>query len=260
MKLAFPKFFIVFFTCFYCLIFSQNIEPKPKILYPVYDKANLLNSEEKNKLNEKLIKYSDSTSTEIVVIILPNTGGEDINFLAAQYGEKWGIGQKHINNGVVFLISKEDRKMSIQQGRAVEQYITASTAGQILDYIVAPYFRKGFWYKGIDSGTDAIIENLQGKFKINDQNTDKPNHLYTLLILAIIIVLIIVIMNQSGKGGKKHNDENDEDIVISRSGKSAFPIIFFPGSFGSGRGSSGGGFGGFGGGGSFGGGGASGSW
>jgi len=262
MKLVLQKFFVILFLNLFGFIFSQNIEPKPKILYPIYDKVNLLNSEEKFKLNDKLIKYSDSTSTEIVVIILPNTGGEDVNFLASQYGEKWGIGKKDINNGIVFLISIDDRSMSIQQGRAVEQYLTASMAGQILDYIVSPSFKKGLWYEGIDKGTSAIIEALQGKFQISKRNTEKPNHTSTLVILIITIVLIIIIMNQSGKGGNKYDDDDDDrdnKSYLRKKGNST--IIFYPGGFRS-RGSSSrsGGFGGFGGGGSFGGGGASGNW
>jgi uncharacterized protein len=56
--------------------------------------------------------------------------------------------KKGVDNGVVFLIATEDRTMSIQQGRAVEQYLTASVAGQILDYIVTPNFKKGNGMKG----------------------------------------------------------------------------------------------------------------
>jgi len=254
MRVTFPKIFVVFLLNFFGFVFSQNIDPKPNKIYPVYDKVGLLNSEEKYKLNEKLIKYSDSTSTEIAVIILPNTGGEDINFLATQYGEKWGIGKKDVNNGVVFLISVEDRSMSIQQGRAVEQYLTASTAGQILDYIVSPSFKRGHWYEGIDKGTTAIMEVLRGKFHKSEKQIHKANNTSALTALIIIVVLIIIIMNKSGKGGKKDNDDHTGLHNRDR-------IIFFPGSYRGGRGfSRSGGFGGFGGGGSFGGGGASGNW
>ena len=98
-------------------------------------------------------------------MIISSTKGEDINFLATKFGQKWGIGKKGVDNGIVFLIATEDRTMSIQQGRAVEQYLTASVAGHILDYLVTPNFRKGNWYEGINQGTDAIIEAVQGKFQ-----------------------------------------------------------------------------------------------
>jgi uncharacterized protein len=84
---------------------------KPKVLYPVYDEVGLLNASEKQLLNDKLIKFSDFTSTEIVII--KSTNGQDVNFLATQFGEKWGIRQKVTDNGFVFLIATEDRTMSI---------------------------------------------------------------------------------------------------------------------------------------------------
>ncbi|WP_143884814.1 TPM domain-containing protein [Chryseobacterium binzhouense] len=257
-------FFTFFISCCFNIISAQyTIPEKPAVLYPVYDEANLLTQQEKDALNNKLIRFADSTSTEIEVIIIPSTKGEDINFLAATFGEKWGIGQKEVDNGVVFLIAKEDRTMSIQQGRAVEQYLTASVAGQILDYIVTPQFKKGKWYEGIDDGTSAIMEAVQGKFKPLQKNHKGSSGGAKLIIIAFIIFIIIVIITSKGGG---NND--DGDIILSRRGRRNYPGGFFPfpGSFGGGGfggGSSrggGGGFGGFGGGGSFGGGGASGGW
>lgn len=259
-------FFTYIFIGFYSFLSAQNILPKPDILYPVYDKVGLLTQQEKDALNNKLIKFADSTSTEIEVIILPNTSGEDVNYLAARYGEKWKIGQKGVNNGVVFLIATEDRTMSIQQGRAVEQYITASTAKQILDYLVTPSFKQGQWYNGIDRGTSAIMEAVQGKFKPQKKAPEeKRGNSSSFLILIFIIIIVIIVMNQGGKGGGGRYDDDDDDVTLSRRGRSIFPGgIFFPGGFGGGSfgggSSGGGGFGGFGGGGSFGGGGASGGW
>ena len=243
---------------------AQNIPEKPAVLYPVYDKAGLLSDSEKEALNQKLIKFSDSTSTEIEVIILPNTGGEDVNYLATMYGEKWGIGQKGVDNGVVFLIATEDHTMSIQQGRAVEQYLTASVAGQILDYLVTPAFKKGEWYNGIDRGTSAIMDALQGKFKpiVKKQKDDGDLSVGAIIVIVIIIVILISIINKNGGGG----NYDDDDYTLSRRGSRRYRGGFFPfpGSFGGGGfgggSSGGGGFGGFGGGGSFGGGGASGGW
>lgn len=252
-----------FLICFYSFVTAQyTIPEKPSVLYPVYDEGNLLTSQEKNELNNKLIKFADSTSTEIEVIIIPSTKGEDINYLATMFGEKWGIGQKDVDNGVVFLIATEDRTMSIQQGRAVEQYLTASVAGQILDYIVTPKFKQGKWYEGINGGTTAIMEAVQGKFKpLANQKKTGDTSISKLIIIGFIIFIILIVIFGNRGGG---ND--DGDVILSRRGRRNYPGGFFPfpGSFGGfGGGSSGGGgggFGGFGGGGSFGGGGASGGW
>ncbi|WP_415325520.1 TPM domain-containing protein [Chryseobacterium sp. MMS23-Vi53] len=253
--------------CFYSFVSAQyTIPAKPTVLYPVFDQANILSQQEKDNLNKKLIAFSDSTSTEIEVVIIPSTKGEDVNFLATMFGEKWGIGKKGVDNGVVFLIATEDHTMSIQQGRAVEQYLTASVAGQILDYIVTPHFKQGEWYEGINGGTSAIMEAVQGKFKpapVSDNGGDGSILKILLIVFVIIIILSILFGN---KGGGRGGNSDDDDVIITRRGRRNYPGGFFPfpgsfgGGFGGGSSGGGGGFGGFGGGGSFGGGGASGGW
>ncbi len=244
--------------------FAQLVPKKPAKIFPVTDEVGLLTATEKEQLNQKLIKFHDSTSTEIAVIIIPTTKGEDINYLATMYGEKWGIGEKEQDNGIVFLIATEDRKFAIQQGRGVERYLTASVAGQILDYIVTPNFKQGLWFQGINRGTSALMEAVQGKFKPIIKDTSGEEGLSTLQIIMIAFFVILILRFLfSNRGGGNNGDDDDE--VLSRRGRTSYPGGFFPfpGSFGGGGfggGSSGGGFGGFGGGGSFGGGGASGGW
>lgn len=253
--------------CFYSFVSAQyTIPAKPAVLYPVFDEANILSQQEKDQLNNKLIKFADSTSTEIEVIIIRSSKGEDVNFLATMFGEKWGIGKKGVDNGVVFLIATEDHTMSIQQGRAVEQYLTASVAGQILDYIVTPNFKQGQWYEGINRGTSAIMEAVQGKFKPAAPESGGNGSTLKILLIAFVIFIILIILF-GNKGGGRGGNNDDDDVILSRRGRSNYPGGFFPfpgsfggGGFGGGSSGGGGGFGGFGGGGSFGGGGASGGW
>ncbi len=255
------------FASFHLQISAQKVPKKPDILYPVYDKVGLLSDSEREILNQKLIKFSDSTSTEIEVIIIPTTGGEDVNYLATLYGEQWGIGQKDLNNGIVFLIATEDRKMSIQQGRSVEKYLTASVAGQIIDYLVTPYFKQGQYYEGINRGTSAIMDAVKGKYKplAKDNEESGGINIFEIIIIVFILILVFSFLFRNNDNGGNGNFDDDEDVILSRRGRRSYPGGFFPfpGSFGGGGfggGSSGGGFGGFGGGGSFGGGGASGGW
>ena len=239
---------------------QYTIPEKPKVLYPVYDETGLLSSEEKELLNQKLIKFEDSTSTEIEVVIIPSTKGEDINFLATRFGQTWGIGKKGVDNGVVFLIATKDRQISIQQGRAVEKYLTASVAGQIIDYLIIPKFKQGKWYEGIDEGVNALMEATQGKFKPQKKKKEEGDFaMVAVLIFVAFIIIILIKYSNKGGGGRGGGYTNFDDVIISRRGPSSFPGTFwgFPSS---GGGSSGGGFGGFGGGGTFGGGGASGGW
>ncbi|NNK29365.1 MAG: TPM domain-containing protein, partial [Flavobacteriaceae bacterium] len=75
------------------LLGQFDIPEKPAVQTSVYDYVNLLSETQKSNLEQKLIRYADSTSTQIVAIIIETTKGEDINFLGAQWGQKWGIGQ-----------------------------------------------------------------------------------------------------------------------------------------------------------------------
>lgn len=243
-------------------VFAQLVPAIPAKIFPVTDEVGLLNESEKEQLNQKLIKFYDSTSTEIAVIIIPTTKGEDVNYLATMYGEKWQIGEKEQDNGIVFLIAVEDRKFSIQQGRGVERYLTASVAGQILDYIVTPNFKQERYYEGINRGTTALMEVVEGKFKplVKTNSQGGPSPFKIMLIVFFIFIILSVIFRNKGGGGR---NGDDEDVILSRRGRRTYPGGFFPfpGSFGGGGfGGGGGGFGGFGGGGSFGGGGASGGW
>lgn len=273
MRLPSLKILFTFFTiCFYQWVVAQyTIPPKPAVLYPVYDEAGMLDASEKKLLNDKLIKLYKESSTEILIVIINSAKEEDVNLLATRFGHQWGIGEKEQDNGLVFLIAKEDRKMAIQQGRGVEQYITASVAGQILDYLVKPYFKQGLYYQGINNATDAMIDAVNGKFKpLQKSERGEGVSLLHIVIIAFLafLILSIIIRNNRGGGGGRGNYDDDEDVILSRRGRRSYPGGFFPfppigggfggGSFGSG--SSDGGFGGFGGGGDFGGGGASGDW
>lgn len=249
-----------------------KVPAKPAVLYPVYDATGILTASEKDALNKKLIAYNDSTSVQIQVVILPTTNGEDVNFAAWEIGEKWGIRNKEVKNGIVFLIAKDDRTMSIQQGRDAEGALTASVAGQILDLLVTPAFKKGDFYQGIDAGTTGIMDSLAGKFKpLKKKDSPQKNKRFSISPIFIFLIILLIIFLFRGGGGRNNRNDDDDDYILTKRGRRRYSGGFFPfpgtfggGGFGSGSGGfgSGGGFGGFGGGGSggFGGGGASGSW
>ena len=106
-----------------------------------------------NNLYQKLKIYSDSTSTEIFVLIVNTTQGEDVARYATDLGHQWEIGQKGKDNGVVLLIALGDRKMNIAAGYGVEHLLTDALSRRIIEKEIKPYFKKGAIYNGIDAGT-----------------------------------------------------------------------------------------------------------
>ena len=147
-----------------------DIPPKPNLQTSVYDYANLLNTSEKQNLEQKLVNYADSTSTQIVVVIVPAIKGENIGLLAPKWAQEWGVGQSDKDNGVFILLAEQERRIWISPGYGVEDKLTAGIVGELTRNIIIPEFKAGSYYNGLDKGTDAIIQVLAGKYK-----EERPN-------------------------------------------------------------------------------------
>jgi uncharacterized protein len=232
---------------------AQSIEdiiknpPKPARL--VSDYTQTLTADQMQALERKLFTFDDSTSTQIAVIIVDKLGGMDIADAATELGRSWKVGNKKTNNGVVVLIAKGDRKLNISPGYGLEKVLPDLTCQQIISDIFRPNFRGDDYYRGIDQGTDAIMQAVKGEFSAPaNYRKDKFSVGKIFLIILVIIVLLSLFSGGGGGGG-----------MMSRRGFRPFIFPVGGGGWGGGGSSSGGSFGGFGGG-SFGGGGSSGSW
>ena len=234
-----------------------DIPKKPSFQTSVYDYEDILNPSQEKQLEEKLIKYSDSTSTQIVVVTIPTLKGEDIGVLATNWAHKWGIGQENEDNGMIILLSKNDREISIRSGYGIEDRMTAGITGEIIRNVITPYFKVDNYFEGLDKGADAIFEVLKGKYKGSRKESNNP---LPFILIVIFIIILLVLASRGNKGGGNFRGGGGLDlgdiIILSSLGRSG-------GGFGGGGsfgGGSSGGFGGGFGGGGFSGGGASGSW
>jgi len=230
--------------------------PSPARL--VNDYANVLTADQKAALETKLYQFDDTTSSQIVVVTVASLGGMDVADAAIELGRSWGVGGKKNNNGVVLLISKDDRKLNISPGYGLEKALPDLVCQQIIQSEIVPHFKGSDYYGGLDRGTNAIIQAIKGEYKAPEGYNKRSSKGVSVSTIIFIIVIIIVLLSMFGGGGGRGGS------FMSRRG---FGPIFFPiggggSSWGGGGGSGssgGGGFGGFGGG-SFGGGGSSGSW
>lgn len=241
--------------------FAQfKIPKKPDFQTSVYDYANLLSSDEKTQLEEKLIRYSDSTSTQIIVATATTINGEDIGILTPKWAQEWGIGQAKEDNGVFILVAQKERKIWISPGYGLEDRLTAGIGGEITRNIIVPEFKAGSYYRGLDKGADALFDVFKGKYKGERKQTKKGNNIPILPILIIVLILIFIAIknkNNNGNNGNSGGGMSLTDIILLSSlGRSGG---FGGGGFGGGS-SGGGGFGGGFGGGGFSGGGSGGGW
>ncbi len=240
---------------------QYNIPVKPTTQTSVYDYSSLLSAQETSNLEQKLIRYSDSTSTQIVVAIIDSTEGEYINYLATNWAQEWGIGDAKKDNGVFILLAKNDRKINISTGYGVEHLLTDKMCSRIIQESIIPFFKKDDYYRGLEAGSTQVFKVLTGEFKADSKELQNGIKFETVLFLIFIFFIVMIILSKSKKnngnnsGGKRRPTSLLDVILLSSLGR---------GNFGGGSSSGGsfgsGGFGGGFGGGGFGGGGASGGW
>lgn len=258
------SFLLIAFLTTNCIFAQFTIPEKPSLQTSVYDYANVLSASEKAQLEEKLIRYSDSTTTQIVVITIESLKGEDVSQLATKWGQTWGIGgTKQDDNGVIILLAKAEKKIAINPGYGVEDRLTAGIGGTIIRNIIIPEFKAGSFYNGLDKGTDAIIDVFKGKFKGERKQSKGQDFPILPFIIIVVIVLVLLSRNKGGGGNSGNNGGGGPSlldvIILSSLGRSGGGSGF-GGGFGGGSSGGGGGFGGGFGGGGFSGGGSSGGW
>lgn len=268
--------FAALLLCLTTILSAQSdadvFPPKPEPAVYVHDYAGWLAPGEKATLEQKLRTYWDSTSTQIVVMIRPDIGDYDKASYAFELGNRWGVGRKDKNNGVIMLIKSEppERGIFIATGYGTEGALPDITAGRIIRNTMGPFFRQQQYYQGIDAGLNDIIKALGGEF--TDDAPQKELSGSVLIVLLIVFLCLFGLMGfifyrvhkgmgtmytHDGKGRSRRNDRNND-------GGFGGGWWIGGGGFGGGGGSSGGWGGGSSGGdfggGSFGGGGAGGDW
>lgn len=244
---------------------AELFPAKPEPAVYVHDYAGWLSGGDKAMLEEKLRRYYDSTSTQIVVMIRPDIGDYDKASYAFELGNRWGIGRKSKNNGIVLLVKTEQpgRGAFIATGYGTEGAVPDITAGRIVRNSMIPYFQREQYAQGINAGVDDLISALSGEFK-NDDAPEKAFPIgFLIAIFIVVLIVIIVVAKTANKKGTWYTHSGPLDSRRNRGGDWWIGGGGFGG--GSGWGGGGGGFGGgsdggsFGGG-SFGGGGAGGDW
>jgi uncharacterized protein len=222
------------------------------------DYAGVLSAADRDRLEQKLIAGEAGSRNQIVVAIFRSLQGESLEDYSIRLAQAWRIGQKGLDNGVIFLVFLDDRKTRIEVGYGLEGNLTDAISSSILRDVVAPRFREGRIADGIGAGLDAIERAIAGTY-VRPPAADRGKRAgeigaRELLALAFVLFLIFAIV----QGRMQTNAVRRRGWTGSSRGWGG---PFIGGGFGGGGfggGSSGGGFSG--GGGSFGGGGSSGSW
>lgn len=260
MKKLFLLLFLLSSVCVFAQI-DKYVPERPSPPRLVNDFTQSLTAEQIQALENKLVAYDDSTSSQVAVVIIPTTGDYPIEDVALQILRRWGVGGKSTNNGIVVLVAKDDRKVRIEVGYGLEGAIPDMIAASIIDHEIVPNFRQNNYYRGLDEGTNAIFKAAAGEYKASEGYANRKGGKGPKLGTIIFIIILLIILFSGAAGGGRGGG------YVSRRGyRGWLPTGGWTGGSGSGWSGGGGGwsgggggFGGFGGG-SGGGGGASGSW
>lgn len=241
--------------------------PKPNKL--VVDEANILTDQEEARLESKLEKLNRETSNQVVIVTLTKLCAGDAAMTAYEIGERWKVGQKEFDNGMVILVKPTggpgERHTFIAPGYGLEGAIPDATCKLIVEKEMIPNFKGENYYAGLDKAVDIISELATGEYnykQYNEKKKEKGGGLAAILpILFFIGIWIFLMFNRTRSYAHNNNMGFWAALMLmnaaSNRGHGGSFGHFSGGSGGFGGG--GGGFGGFGGG-SFGGGGAGGSW
>lgn len=258
---------ILVLTGFTQLNAAIEYPPRPTPPRLVNDFTNTLSPLETQQLEQKLVAFDDSTSTQIAVVIMKTLDGYPVSDYAFELGRRWGIGQSKEDNGALLLIVVDDHKLWIATGYGLEGALPDALCKRIIEDDITPPFRENHFFEGIDAGTSQMMAAVKGEYKQNvHRRTAKGRPMPAIAFVVMFFLVVLVFKGVRVFGHSRMNNIpfwTAWTLLNAARGRQSGRWGGFTGGggfggFGGGS-SGGGGFGGFGGG-SFGGGGAGGSW
>ena len=255
---------------FFVPAMGQDFPERPNPPKLVNDFTGFLKQDEVASLENKLEDFARKTSTQIAIVIVPTLNGHDKSDYAVSLAEKWGIGQKGKDNGILILVKpkkgNQRGEIFISTGYGLEGVVPDAIAKRIVEVEVIPEFKNGNYYQGLVNATNTLMSLTKGEFTAEEYAKAHGGSDSSVIGFFIFVVMIIVFSLIS-------RAQRAKQYTMGHT-KTSFWTAFLLGSmmggsyrghynnFSSGSGGFGGGSGGFGGfgGGSFGGGGAGGSW
>jgi len=183
-------------------VIAQDIPDRPSPPRLVNDFVGLLNNQQTNHLERKLVAFNDTNSTQIAILIVEDLKGYDVADYAQRVAQKWGVGQKKYDNGAIIVLkpktgsSKGD--VNIDVGYGLEPIIPDITAKRIIDNEMIPRFRNDDYFGGLDAATDVMISLAAGHFTADQykDRTEGGGGLFGFFVPIIILIIVISMINR----------------------------------------------------------------
>ncbi len=179
----------------------------PKLAARVTDPTGTLSAAERDALEAKLKAFEAEKGAQIAVLIVASLGPEVIEDFAGRVTDEWKLGRKGVDDGVLFVIAKQERKLRIQTGRGVQGTLTDALSKRIVADLVAPRFRTGDFAGGVNAGVDAIMKAVQGEElplptpqKSTQPRVESMSSFGNLLILGLFLIPVVSMVLKSVLG------------------------------------------------------------
>ncbi|MBN2173343.1 MAG: TPM domain-containing protein, partial [Bacteroidales bacterium] len=184
-------------------VLAQELPDKPSPPRLVNDYIGLLTPQQNNQLEQKLVAFNDTNSTQIAILIVNDLAGYDIVDYSQRVAQKWGIGQKKYDNGVIIVLkaktSASKGEVNIDVGYGLEPVIPDITAQQIIDNEMIPRFKNDDYYGGLDAATNIIMSLAAGQFTAEQykKRTKGGDGLVGFIVPIIVLIIVISMINRN---------------------------------------------------------------
>lgn len=142
--------------------FAQNLIAVPERRI-VTDLSGTLSAQQQNALTQKLRAFESRKGSQIAVLIVPTTQPEAIEQYALRVSDAWKLGRKGVDDGTLLLVAKDDRRLRIETRYGLEGPLPDAIAKRIIAEVIAPLFKHGDFFGGIDAGVDRILKVVDGE-------------------------------------------------------------------------------------------------
>ncbi len=187
------KTLLVLIACIACCFSSLGQKAIPELWgQRVHDEAHVLKAETIDQLEKNLERYEDSTSNQIAILIIQSLDDEVLEDYSMKVVDKWKLGSKKNDNGVLLLIAVNDHKMRIEVGEGLEGTLTDAMSNRIIRNEMAPEFRRGDYDAGVLAAIASIKKAIRGEYSAEEASNDFDSmDSTTKIIIALVIFLFL---------------------------------------------------------------------
>ena len=189
------------------LLISLTVLPVSARTIPAFkgyvnDYADMISGPVEAKLEQTLQSFERTDSTQLAVLTVDSLEGDPLEDFSIRVAEKWGIGQKGKDNGVLLLVAKKERRVRLEVGYGLEGVLTDLLAGRIIDDVITPRFKSGQFDQGFEAGVDAVVQATRGEFKADQTASQRGDRRDPSSLLSYLFFCCVV-MSLLGKASRK---------------------------------------------------------